>query len=515
MTDINPIDSRHSRPLDVHLWSEHAEVDNLVDFIFNTFTEVERQSIKGKSNNKGKASGITLLKLILIDLYVAWKTDPELSIGVARGNGAYKVNSRYNALFISSRIREVIDLLISRDYLDSIGGSHDRVGKGQGSHTSRIRASSKLREAFKKLTIEPYHLNLNHNQECIILSDYDTDDEGNFVRMVKGNSTVKKRIFVEYKDTDNPNLVSRRSDLQKYNKLLKQTYVDIPALEEPFITRQLKNGNTQRVQINQTGKFVRRIFSRGSWEMNGRFYGGFWQQISKDLRKKIYINDNPTVEVDYKGLHAAILSARQGVFDSSDRYDLGRQILPDFDLKQQRNMVKLLVLTAINAKSPKSAFSAFRHSQPKGSMEKKLKDNQLQQLLDTFINTHPYLEEDMCSDKGIELMFTDSQITAHIINKFTELNKPILSVHDSYIVCTKDTELLRETMQQATLNIVGTDLSAEQQIPSYQQIEAMRYIDRDRYIDTFNTVLVNKFKSKQYQQRLSDFWNYHDSKTQQ
>ena len=70
-------------------------------------------------------------------------------------------------------------------------------------------------------------------------------------------------------------------------------------------------------------------------------------------------------------------------------------------------------------------------------------------------------------------------------------------------------------MQQATLNIVGTDLSAEQQIPSYQQIEAMKYIDRDRYIDTFNTVLVNKLKSKQYQQRLSDFWNYHDSKTQQ
>ena len=144
MNDINPIDSRHSRPLDVHIWSDHTEVNSLVDFIFNNFTEVERHSIKGKSNNKGKASGITLLKLILIDLYVAWKTDPELSIGVARGNGAYKVNSRYNALFISSRIREVIDLLITRDYLDSIGGSHDRVGKGQGSHTSRCLTSAPM-----------------------------------------------------------------------------------------------------------------------------------------------------------------------------------------------------------------------------------------------------------------------------------------------------------------------------------------------------------------------------------
>ena len=85
----------------------------------------------------------------------------------------------------------------------------------------------------------------------------------------------------------------------------------------------------------------------------------------------------------------------------------------------------------------------------------------------------------------------------------------------SHIVCTKDTELLRETMQHATLNIVGTDLSAEQELPSYQQIEAMKYVDRDRYVDTFNTLLVNKYKSKQYQHRLSVFWNYHNSKTQQ
>ena len=135
MDDISPIDSRHSRPLDVHIWSDHAEVNSLVDSIFDDFTEAERQSIKGKSNHKGKASGITPLKLVIIDLYVAWKTDPELSIGVARGNGAYKVISRYNALFISSRIKEVIDLLIADDYLDSIGGSHDRQGTGGRGHT--------------------------------------------------------------------------------------------------------------------------------------------------------------------------------------------------------------------------------------------------------------------------------------------------------------------------------------------------------------------------------------------
>ena len=387
-------------------------------------------------------------------------------------------------------------------------GSYDRIGNGRGNHTSRIRASDKLRDAFEKLTLEAYQLSLNHDQECVILTKDDTDEEGRAIRVVRGQNTIKKRVLVEYKDSDHPSLVSMRSDLQQYNQLLSKTYVDIPVLEEPFILRQLKNGNTQRVQINQTKKFVRRIFSRENWEMNGRFYGGFWQQIGKDLRKQIHINDRPTVEVDYKGLHAAILSARKGVFGCSDWYNLGQQILPDLDQKQQRKIVKLLVLTAINAKSPQSAFSAFRHSQPKGSREKTLKDIQLQKLLNAFKDAHPHLEDDLCSDKGIGLMFTDSQITAHIINKFCDLNKPILSIHDSYIVGTKDTELLREAMQQATIQVVGADLSAEQEVPSYQQIMAMQYQDRDRYIDTFNTVLAKPTKTERYQDELYTFRSY-------
>ena len=149
------IDVNHSRPLDVHLWSDYAEINDLVKSIFDSFSSEEKLQIKGRSNNRGRASGFTHLKVLLIDLYVAWRTDPSLCIGVARGNGAHTVNSRYNALFISPRIRDVIDLLIANDYLDSIGGSYDRIGNGRNNRTSRIRASEKLCEAFQGLTIEP------------------------------------------------------------------------------------------------------------------------------------------------------------------------------------------------------------------------------------------------------------------------------------------------------------------------------------------------------------------------
>ena len=105
-------------------------------------------------------------------------------------------------------------------------------------------------------------------------------------------------------------------------------------MEEPFVVRTKKDGSTQRIKIDQSKKFVRRIFSRGDWNYNGTFYGGFWQQVGSEYRKNIYINDNPTVEGDYKGLHAAILSAKKNVVNDGDRYDLGSIVCPRLDKQQ-------------------------------------------------------------------------------------------------------------------------------------------------------------------------------------
>ena len=495
MQVINPINPKHSRPLDVHLWSDHPEINGLIRNIFNSFSEEEKRTIEGRSNNKGRASGRTHLKVVLLDLYVAWKDDPELSIGVARGNGAYNVGSRYNALFISPKIRPVIDLLIKLGLIDSVAGSHNRQGNRFGNHTSRIRASEKLGQLFQGLTLEPFDLSLNHNEECIILRKQDVKESG--------SGTENRQVSEDYKDTDKT--VAMRRDLTKYNELLSRTYIDIPALEEPFIERKLSNGQIQRVPINQTRKFVRRIFSRNSWELNGRFYGGFWQQIGKEFRKQIVINSSPTIEVDYKGLHVSLLSAKKGIVDIEDHYELGALILPEAFALEQRDIVKSLLLTAINAKSPKSAFAAFRNSQPQGSIAKTLTNGQLSKLLQAFISKHPHLEEDICSDKGIELMYLDSQITSYIINKFTELNKPILSVHDSYIVGSRDTELLRHAMKAATIKLVGCDLSVNQTGISYSQIHSWRHLDRDYYLDTFQSVFIDYERTTQYKDRYNRF----------
>ena len=200
---------------------------------------------------------------------------------------------------------------------------------------------------------------------------------------------------------------------------------------------------------------MRRIFSRGEWHFNGRFYGGFWQQVGEDYRKYIRIDDKPTVEIDYKGIHPTILSINKG--ETFNGYDIKAPLLDKEVSTELIKATKLLVLTAINAESKATAFKAFRSNYPI-----KFKDSELEALLQQFLKLNPHLEEDLCTDKGISLMNTDGRIAEYVINRFTEQQIPVLTVHDSFIVQTDQQKNLKQYMEEATLNVLSTRIEFEQ-----------------------------------------------------
>jgi hypothetical protein len=500
---VLPIDRSHSRLLDVHRGSDHPEVRRIVKQIYSELSLNTISEIESKSNNKAKASGEVHLRVLLLDLYVAWKTDPTLAIGVSLGNGDYTVNSRYNALFISPKIRPVVHALNDLGYIDLIKHSHSTITPSSNT-TSRIRASEKLGKIFISAKMNLSDVDLNTERECIVLKDADEAFQGyGFSKL--GKPVKKKSKQIEYDDTSKT--VKMRSDLTKYNKLLERTFIDIPALEEPFIVRK-GAGSDLRIAIDQSGKFVRRIFSRGSWSMHGRFYGGWWQQIPSSDRQNIFINNRPTVEVDYSGLHIAILCAQKNIKIKGDKYDLGQALIDGVDVRIQRSWVKRLVLTAINAKSEKAAFTAFRSNSDKGSVEKSLTNKQLKTLLDAFKVKHPHLESDLCSDKGIELMYIDSQVTDHIIKEFTKMGEAVLTIHDSYIVDERYILDLRLAMSSATKSVLGADLETDLEGKGcastfltgtdddtiYKQLESIMHLSR-------SCVEAYKVRHKQFQER--------------
>jgi hypothetical protein len=59
------------------------------------------------------------------------------------------------------------------------------------------------------------------------------------------------------------------------------------------------------------------------------------------------------------GLHPTLLALEHGKLLEGDKYDLGRPVLDTVKMSEQRNIVKELVLIAINAKSKSEAYAAL------------------------------------------------------------------------------------------------------------------------------------------------------------
>ena len=70
------------------------------------------------------------------------------------------------------------------------------------------------------------------------------------------------------------------------------------------------------------------------------------------------------VEVDFRGLHVSLLSFEAGMELVGDPYDVSERLLGGIPLVLQRDLIKKLVLTAINAGSKDSAFKSLRDAYP-------------------------------------------------------------------------------------------------------------------------------------------------------
>ena len=479
-------DINNSRPFDVHVWSEYPEFNQLVNLLWLKYFPLEDSIVR--PGPIPKAITKVHFKTLLLDLYVSWMTDPNMYLGISMSKSVWKPNSRYNALHLSFRIVAIIK------ELEAVGLIEVELGR-QGT-LSRVRAAPQLQLLFRNLKFPISEVVIDYMRDPIILRGMsDEPDE----MEVQTSSKKLKKPTLEYDDT--PETIRMRGVLNKYNELLNESRLDVFSLEEPYFERiEKKTGKEEKVVRNYiTGRnhFVRRVFNNGSWNLGGRFYGGWWQQISKELRPDIMINDKPVVEIDFTAMHIALLQAQvaekpepdivvvkanepqQGSdffqkFSASrlidtdgvpnadnDPYTLDKSIFPHKNGFDQRKAVKQLVLMAINAVSRKSAFSAFRSSQATGDPSKKMKNIELSQLLDAFIEKHPELEPFLCTGKGLELMYLDSRIAESVIEQLTNKSIPVLCVHDSFIVADDQKHELLRAMEHACNQVIGRSIRSD------------------------------------------------------
>jgi hypothetical protein len=489
-------DYNNSRVLDVHVWSNYREVNDFVSEIYETYFS--------KQNGK-KSIAKKHIKVVLLDLYVAWLEDPDLCIAVHMTRDYYSKGfgtntSRYNELNISAKTINVVTTLKDNGLIGYKRGVEAQEGFNNG-FISRIWAEPALVRLFEKSALNEFMIYSHNDRETIVLKDNDKNK-------------------IDYPDTEETE--SQRYVVQFYNELLERTFIDIGSANSPRLEIEKNKGskNTDKphyVNIQHRGKFTHRVFNNSSFTESGRFYGGFWQRIGEDYRKQILINDEPTVELDFSSLHPVLAYATAGVDYWKEYPNVGVYDIPVDgvdDSQVARLVIKKLFLLALNAPNNDGLFRAFRSEfdySSLGDLQYEFTDDVLSKLLDSIKAKHPMIADQIAAGVGTKLMNLDSKIVEFVIERFLTTNTPVLCVHDSFIVQWSQRDRLVTAMTDAFAHVTKqTVIKYKQNEPIYQDAVALRHLDRDLYLDRVSNLRTTE-KTAGYLNRLkrhNKFFNH-------
>ncbi len=158
-----------------------------------------------------------------------------------------------------------------------------------------------------------------------------------------------------------------------------------------------------RIESGRAQVRMHRVFNRGNFESGGRFYGSFFQSMGD--RHRLTLNGQPTVEVDFAGMHIAMLYEEVGKAMPADPYDLH---------DWPRHQAKLALLIIINAPTHTSAVRALADAlRLEGGTGNPFKAAQA--LVTAVKAKHPDIAHAFGSDAGIRLMRRDSEIAERIM----------------------------------------------------------------------------------------------------
>ena len=197
-------------------------------------------------------------------------------------------------------------------------------------------------------------------------------------------------------------------------------------------------------------EYSHRVFGKGdeTFQYNGRSYGPVHQNISKDLRKHIRINGEPTVELDFSSMHPRMLYHLEGIDYRDNLYEA-------CDGTYLKKTFKQAILIAINAEDVKTFIYSLRNKMREKKLPWPHQKEPLLYIMDRIKEVHKPIAHKLYSDAGIELMRTDSKIMNNILMSLMEKGICGLSVHDSVIVAERHRDTLYQVMMEEYKKIMG------------------------------------------------------------
>ncbi|MFN3233407.1 MAG: hypothetical protein ACE363_14785 [Alphaproteobacteria bacterium] len=194
--------------------------------------------------------------------------------------------------------------------------------------------------------------------------------------------------------------------------------------------------------------FLVRIFNNGSFSQGGRAYAldGAWQTLPEEERKRLIINGEPVVEIDYVQLHAALAYMKLGIAAPLDAYTV---------IGYPRDLVKIAFNVMLNCQSPTAARRSL-------AQKPILLDHLLQaqganadaynfcgRLVEAIENRHAPISSLFYSGVGLALQRVDSEMAGLAMRDMRKRGVPVLPVHDSLIMPASAENFGHEAMEAA------------------------------------------------------------------
>jgi len=419
----------------------YSITDQIVDELQNhiwTKTGRSKRRLNGSDLDALKFSVETLIR---DSVAVVYQRKRYGSASIKKGKDSYSEVGTDPLITYRIHIARAYHGLIELGYLvETEKGFHDRKGRKDGtllSKLTRYQATDKLIQLF---TAE---------EQRVLAAIIPSARDPNPIRVRVRDPETRRRQTLPTPDT--ANVRRMRSNLQRINTAIQRYWIDL-ALEDDFLAEQLLalgSSDNRDVQVRMNQRSLYRVFNDPTLKTGGRFYGGWWQNIPKSLRRYLVIDGKRTIELDYANQHPTILYLKEGLEPPIDGYSGVLGPIEGHTDSTIRSMVK-------------SAFNAMLNADhrltqaPKGVKPARfgLKWREVSDAIEAF---HHPIAKYFYTGIGLRLQRTDSDIAERVLLTFAkhEDRIPILPLHDSFILHSGYEDMLRRVMAEAFEKIVG------------------------------------------------------------
>ncbi len=337
---------------------------------------------------------------------------------VTRSNRVLGMKSRYRPRVYSKKFPDVLDLMEKRGLI-----VQDVPPPVEGQKRSTvIRVGEVLSWLIEEHGIDLDDFGLHPHGETIILKK--PKDTGDY---------WDQGGFEEYDDT--PETDRFRAEVDRINQWLTSADLAFSPVGVPLPHTVFHIGDRQ----------LRRIFTKGRFDCGGRLFGGFWQELRKDERRKgLRIDGEEAVELDYGQIGPRIV------------YGLASETPPEGDLydcpgyNRQRDGIKRVMSAMIFASNRLERF-------PKDTKKLFRTNDKISEVVNAIEARHPHIRDFFHCGVGHRAQFIESTILIKVLLTLMDVGVTALPIHDAVMVPASKVSLSRDIMLSAFHDHTGLE----------------------------------------------------------